>query len=268
VQPDAPSDREPAAVQLPEGPVFVADEGRGPVLLAVHGVPGSHRDFRWLAPVVRERVRIVRPDLPGFGRTELAVSHRPDVRADLLVRVLDALEVERAAVLGHSLGGAVAVALAARHPDRVAGLALLCSVGLRRHRAYSPSARWLARALRVPGLGRALAGPLRRAFVSAGFSRSLSDRTLFESVYAVSEHRFAAHRHACARLVVPTFVAWTANDPMVEPEISRELGAACPSGPRHELASGGHNPQKSHAVELGGWLVTWMDELQSRSPCD
>jgi haloalkane dehalogenase len=63
------SDPPPEVLQLPEGPLAYIDEGprEGRALIAVHGIPGSARDFRYLAPQLSSRVRFVRFDMPGFG---------------------------------------------------------------------------------------------------------------------------------------------------------------------------------------------------------
>jgi len=63
------SDPEPRRAELPHGVVTYTDEGpaEAPVLIAVHGIPGSGRDFRYLAPQLLPARRVVRVDLPGFG---------------------------------------------------------------------------------------------------------------------------------------------------------------------------------------------------------
>jgi pimeloyl-ACP methyl ester carboxylesterase len=110
----------------------VQDEGEGPPVLLVHGFPDSHHLWRHQVPaLVGAGKRVIAPDLRGFGESD-----RPEevddygVRhsvADLLA-VLDALEVERAQVVGHDWGAGVAWALAAFVPQRVERLVVL-SVG-------------------------------------------------------------------------------------------------------------------------------------------
>lgn len=124
VTPSAPSDASPRVLQLAGGPASVVDEGpRGAsALLLVHGAPGSARDFRWLTPALHG-LRVVRVELPGFGGTPL--STQPSVavtdRARFVLEVADALGLSTAALLGHSLGGVVAVAAASLAPERVRG---------------------------------------------------------------------------------------------------------------------------------------------------
>src|SRR5688572_26003759 len=94
---------------LPSATFTYADEGEGPVLLAVHGLPGSHRDFRWLASALAGRVRLVRVDMPGFGATTMREppSKWPELAA-LVVAFAHEVIGGPYAVLGHSFGGPLA----------------------------------------------------------------------------------------------------------------------------------------------------------------
>lgn len=94
-------------------------------LLAVHGITASHRAW----PLVADRLpgtRMIAPDLRGRGGSRgLPGPWGMPQHADDLAALLDAAEIESCLVLGHSMGAFVAVELARRHPDRVAGLVLI-----------------------------------------------------------------------------------------------------------------------------------------------
>jgi len=96
----------------------------GPPLLLIHGAGGSH--LHW-PPQLRRLpgVSVLAPDLPGHGRSEgLGREAIGDYTRDV-VSLLDALGVERTVVGGHSMGGAIAQAMALDHAERVAGLILI-----------------------------------------------------------------------------------------------------------------------------------------------
>lgn len=100
-------------------------ETGAPVLLAVHGITANQHAWR---PVAEQlpTFRVVAPDLRGRGRSaDLPGPYGIARHADDLAATLDALEVERADVVGHSMGGFVALAFAERHPDRLRGLLLV-----------------------------------------------------------------------------------------------------------------------------------------------
>ncbi len=258
-----PSDPPRRTVSLATGPASYTDEGRGPAVVALHGLPGSARDFRWLAPRIAPDARVIRVEMPGFGATpvETAPDLSPTGRARFVLALLDALGVERPVLLGHSMGGVVASAAADLEPDAFRGLALLSSPGLRRHAMLRrlPSGA-LSRLLSRPRLGPAMAPLVRRAFAVAGFPR-YPDAELYRTLHCVAQTSIPEHAARVHRLALPTLVAWCEDDAIIERDIAEELADACPGGPRLCFARGGHNPQKSHAAEIGQTLIGWLGEL-------
>lgn len=98
-----------------------------PVLVLLHGALGSGAGF---ADVVRELspfARVLAPDLPGHGGMPLPARFATDGFVDAVTDVLDREGVERAHVFGYSMGGHVALALALRSPERVAGVMTLAT---------------------------------------------------------------------------------------------------------------------------------------------
>lgn len=111
------------------------DVGSGFPALFIHGSgPGvsAWANWRLVMPPLSERLRIIAPDMVGFGFSE----RRPDLAYGLdtwvaqAIGVLDALGLEQADVVGNSFGGALALAMAIRHPSRVRRLVLMGSVGV------------------------------------------------------------------------------------------------------------------------------------------
>jgi pimeloyl-ACP methyl ester carboxylesterase len=112
------------------------DAGDGPPLLLLHGLGGSTFGFRYLIPLLSPRFRVLAVDLKGFGYSERPPSgdYSLTAQARLVKDLMDALNIERAAVLGHSLGGAVAMHLAVAFPERVERLILVSSASDRETR--------------------------------------------------------------------------------------------------------------------------------------
>lgn len=112
-------------VPVPGGDLTVATWGDGGrAVLAIHGITASH--LAWAEVARLHQGRIIAPDLRGRGgSSELPGPFGMAAHADDCVAVLDALGIERATVVGHSMGGFVAATLAHRHPSRVHDLVLV-----------------------------------------------------------------------------------------------------------------------------------------------
>lgn len=111
------------------------DLGDGEPVVLLHGSgPGvsAYANWRFTIPTLARSRRVIAPDLLGFGRTE--TNHPPavDLRAWVrqVVELADMLGLEQFDVVGNSMGGAIALALAARHPERVRRIVTMGSVGV------------------------------------------------------------------------------------------------------------------------------------------
>ena len=101
------------------------DDGAGDAVVCLHAIGHDARDFTRLRTRLAPRHRVIAIDWPGQGRSPR--DGRPVTAAhyaELLGATLDALDVETCVVVGNSIGGAAAIAWAARHPERVRGLVL------------------------------------------------------------------------------------------------------------------------------------------------
>lgn len=111
------------------------DQGSGQPVLLIHGSgPGvtAWANWRLTMPALAERFRVIAPDMVGFGETQRPEGHQYSMQSWLghLLGLLDALDIEKAHVVGNSFGGALALALAIHAPDRVGRLALMGSAGV------------------------------------------------------------------------------------------------------------------------------------------
>ncbi len=104
------------------------ERGDGRPLVLFHGNGSMIQDFEssGLIDLAAENYRVIVFDRPGFGHSlrPRTVVWTPEIQADLFMKALDRLNVQQAIVLGHSWGASVAVALAKKHPSRVAALVL------------------------------------------------------------------------------------------------------------------------------------------------
>ena len=118
--------------------------GEGPPLVLLHALGESAFDWRWVLLTLAHTHRVYAPDLPGFGYSaKPAADYSPAFFARFVGAYLDALGLERTAVVGNSIGGLAALRLALSEPARVSALGLVASAGLGREITY---------ALRLPTL--------------------------------------------------------------------------------------------------------------------
>lgn len=111
------------------------DLGSGHPLLMIHGSgPGvsAWANWRLVMPELARQARVIAPDMVGFGFTDRPAGQRYDMDSWVrqAVGLLDALGIEKTDLVGNSFGGALALALAIRHPQRVRRLVLMGSVGV------------------------------------------------------------------------------------------------------------------------------------------
>lgn len=242
----------------------LTDEGAGPAVLCVHGLPGSGRDFRWLSPALVARgLRVIRVDLPGFGGASEGPRSESSSVAGLsqyVSEIISALRLEAPTILGHSFGGAVALHVAAHAPSTVGRLALVATIGARRHRGFKQFG-WgieLSRWARDPWMGAPGRWALQAAFRRSGFRHDVDGRSVLRVMSLIDNFDFGQHVAAVARLRVPSAAVWCLDDPLIEAEISEEWAARLPPGPRLSFADGAHNPQKHYAEEIAEALAVWI----------
>ncbi|GII78913.1 2,6-dioxo-6-phenylhexa-3-enoate hydrolase [Sphaerisporangium rufum] len=121
-------------VDVGGSPVHVLQSGTGPAVLMLHGSgPGTTGSGAWAptAQALGTSFHLVAPDQAGFGRTPIPAGARGGLRlwTEQAAALMDTLGAEHYAVVGHSMGGAVALALAAARPRQVTGVVAVATMG-------------------------------------------------------------------------------------------------------------------------------------------
>ena len=111
--------------------VHYTSSGTGPAVVLLHGFLEDLTMWDELEPELTAKNRVIRIDLLGHGRTEnQGEIHSMEDQAEMIKAVLEQLHIDRYAVIGHSMGGYIALALAEMHPDDLLGLCLMNSTSL------------------------------------------------------------------------------------------------------------------------------------------
>jgi 3-oxoadipate enol-lactonase len=241
-------------------------DGEGPAVLFVHGLGGTSTVFQVQADALAERFQVIRPDLSGAGRSPTVGDISVDSHADDLVALLDALGVERAAVVGHSMGTLVARVLAARHPDKVSALALLGAVR-EPSEAVRQAQRDRAAVLREKGTAAVAPGVVANALSEstrrnkpevAAFVRELVMRQDPEGYARICEALAGATDPGPIDPALPLLLITGTDDKVGPPEASEELAAAHGSATVEILAGVGHWTALEDAAATTEHLVKFL----------
>lgn len=249
--------------------------GSGPPVLLLHGFVSSIYSWKEIIPELAERHEVVALDLPPFGGSEIPAELSPTLYEDLVPHVLDALGLDRIAIVGNSLGGAVAIVTAVRHPSRVERLALIDPAGFN----FDPAERpWLLRLVGSPVVSPVVGRlPVRRAVVSLGLQQVLHDddrvtrervdeylapllrpRAVGAAIAVLRERQALGFPAIVSEVRQPTLVIWGAEDTWIPPAHGRRFEEAIRGSRLVTLPGCGHVPQEECADRVLQHLVPFL----------
>jgi pimeloyl-ACP methyl ester carboxylesterase len=241
----------------------------GPPLLFIHGYSDSSFSFSPIRPHLAA-ARCISVDLRGHGQSDKPrLGYTLGEMADDVRQLMDARGIDRAVLVGHSLGSLVAQRLAAFAPKRVAGLVLIGSTVL-------PPVRrgdWLwseISALSAPPTAetpfllelQANPGPLDPAFMATVIDESLRlPLHVWRGVLDEITDRGTAEI-AC-QVTAETLILWGDQDPFFDAQHQAALRAAMPAATFHAFTGVGHNPHWERPSETATLILNFVRELAS-----
>jgi 3-oxoadipate enol-lactonase len=241
----------------------IGGEGVEVVLLG-HGLGGNHAVWYQQMPVLAERYRVVTWDQRGFGMsTNRAGASGPPAAVDDLHALLDHLGVERAHLVGQSMGGWAVVGFALRSPERVRSLVLADTTGGIVNDAVTNALSTPSRRTVEPGVigSHRAVGPAldrTRAFLYqqlGGFRGEIDEADmigkLFSTNYALDE---------VAGLTMPVLCVVGADDDLMPPAAVREVAGVLKDARVVEIPGAGHSP---YFEQPGAWNAAVLDFLAS-----
>ncbi|GAC1342344.1 MAG: hypothetical protein NVSMB29_13930 [Candidatus Dormibacteria bacterium] len=264
---------------LPWGRLRVWQGGSGSPLVALHGLGGSGRYWEGLAAAVGREFTVVAPDHAGFGHSDKPqLTYDRRFHLDNLDALVDQVAGQTAVTLvGHSMGGVVAALWAARHPHRVAALALVATpfpsgeVPRGTQQTQARDQRPLQQ--RVYGSFQVLWPLLTRPFFSRTFPRAVIDDYMRHSLpgYWGTAQSFlwdpgAGHELLPLRgLADAPMLILTASDDRRVPARDADRWSELLPRAQREVTTGGHQLLlRSHFAPLATWLRETTRERPSR----
>jgi pimeloyl-ACP methyl ester carboxylesterase len=265
--------------------------GHGPLLVLVHGITNSSASWEPVLATLARRFTVIAPDLLGHGDSaKPRGDYSLGANASLLRDVMLALGHERATIVGHSLGGGIAMQMAYQFPERVERLVLVSSGGLGRH--VTP----LLRAVALPGAELVLpllaSEPILNAgakvgrwlgrigvrlgsdagAMAAGFA-SLQDfearRAFVHTARAVIDaggQRVNATDKLYLAEAVPTLILWGDRDPIIPARHGIRAHELMPGSRLRVFAGAGHFPHHDDPAGFAAAIAEFVDTTQPSEP--
>lgn len=271
------------------GPVEYAIRGTGAPVLVVHGAGGGFDQGLDIgAGLVERGLSVIAMSRFGYLRTPLPEDASAEVQADAHAALLDALHIEKVAVLGVSAGAPSAMQFALRHPKHVSSLVLLVPAAYADERAakeaaprHTPAvfatalrsdflwwlACWLARRL----LYRAVLGTPPDVIDAAGDAGRHRADAMLDAILPVSARRLGLlndarvvaglERYELERIAVPTLAISAADDLYGTAAAAREIAARVPGG-RLVLFTGGGHLCAGHGPEVDRLIADFCERKE------
>ena len=271
-------------IEVRHVPTYLYDAGEGPPVVLVHGYGDTADSWRRVVPGLLARHRVIAIDVPPFGRSD-----DPDVPQllefykEFFPELFARLEIDRATVIGHSLGGAIALHVALARPELVERLGLVAPAGLGKappwwwHLMSGHKLVW-HHALRVPS-------PLTPLLVRHGLKRFLDWRLVYDHTKLGHDIRYIVDMHGSPRdldkllkagrcciqsytgrlledsgaLEMPIWMAWGRHDGLVPSQHAVSFGQVHPNATVHLFEECGHYPHIELPARFNRLLREWME---------
>ncbi|MBX3235668.1 MAG: alpha/beta hydrolase [Nitrospiraceae bacterium] len=263
------------------------DEGEGSPVILLHGFGGSMWQWEYQQRPLSARFRIITPDLLGSGLSDKPdIAYTPDEMVAALRGFMEALGLERATLVGNSMGGGLAIGMTLTHPERVERLILIDSLPDRvRERLTSPLMQraidtrvpvWLAQVgnwLFGGGTTDAILKEIvhdHRLLTPSVLDRSNRNRQrpgLLRPLMAIRdslpqwESGFAGRIN---RVSCPTLILWGEHDRLFPPQVGRDIQAMIPGAQFAVIADAGHIPQWERPDIVNGHILSFLAALTER----
>jgi pimeloyl-ACP methyl ester carboxylesterase len=282
----------PPLVQIREVPVgrhriSTLSMGQGPDVLLLHGLGGTRASFFDTAAALSSRYRIHAPDLPGFGSSckPALGAYNPRWFAEQMLGLMDELGIERAHVIGNSMGGRIAIEMGLLSPERVHGLGLLCPAVAWIRRGLHPIVRLLRPEFGLlphqfrrsmvasqfwsmfcdgdvidPAVGDLMVDEFRRIYHTAGARYAFLASA--RNIYLESPHGKRGFYPRLAELQPPAMFIWGTHDSLVPSKFARHVHKWLPSARQVTLENCGHVPQVERPEETHRLLTDFFADVE------
>lgn len=253
------------------------EEEKGPPIVMVHGLMGQMRNFSHsLAERLAKDHRVILVDRPGWGYSKLT-GPRPGIaaQAGMIAALIEQLGLEKPLLVGHSMGGAVSLALALDHPELVRGLALIAPYtqpvdrppqvfeglvvppGLRGPLAWTVAVPIAMRTGKAKSVEVFSPDPVPADFATrGGGALTVRPASFLQGTFEIGIARAEMERQTprYGEIRLPVAILYGRQDALLDPELHGTKTAEAIPGATIEMIDGGHMLPVAHVAETEGWL--------------
>ena len=247
--------------------------GQGPTIVLLHGIGASVYTWRLLIPLLSHRYQVIAVDLPGFGRSsKIAVeSYDLDQQTARLQLLLDALNIKECMVVGSSMGGALALWLGLKNPERVKRVVTLApAIDPRLVPLKLASLAWTSPFFKATAANRYVFSYLlgrimsKRELINAEtiaeylspYQDPAAVHAFLKATSSIRDHRLLMELKT---LVPPLLVLWGKRDLVVREKNVKKLIQQIPHATYHIHESGGHHLQEDDPVWVAEFIQKFFD---------
>ena len=236
------------------------EEGEGPVLMLLHGLFGAMSNFRGIFDAFSSRYRVIIPLIPIYEQTKVKSS--VEGYSKYIEEFVDFKQIDKATLLGNSLGGHIALVYSLRRPEKVESLILTGSSGLFESGMGSGFPR--------RGSYEYVAEKVAYTF----YSPEVATKELIDDVFGIVNDNYktlrvlkvarSAQRHNMRddlhRIHVPTLLIWGLNDNITPPHVAHEFDKLIPDTELKFIDKCGHAPMMEHPEIFNQYLEDFLNK--------
>jgi pimeloyl-ACP methyl ester carboxylesterase len=248
--------------------IHYLEAGTGPTIVLLHGLGGNSGDFTMNVTSLARKFRVVVPDQLGFGRSDKPlIEYRIGTYVDFLDRFLSSLKIERASLVGNSLGGWIAASYTLAHPSRVerlvlidaAGFALPAGFDTKQLNGLNPSTRdGIKQLIERAFYNSAFFGS--DAFVDAALSQRINsgDGFTIKSVINLIARREESIDDRLGAIKQPTLIIWGRQDGIVPLADGERFQREIPGSRLVVFDRCGHLPQVEKPLDFNNAVMGFL----------
>lgn len=253
------------------------DEGEGPAVLLIHGIPTRREMWRKVIPALAENHRVIAPDLLNYGRSARPETADVSINAQqrIMLGLLDALGIARADVVAHDIGGGVAQLMAVNRPERVGRLVLIDAVSF--DSWPIPEFEPLQQEGAEDEMSLDEFTSMMRGFLPQGvvdkavmtdevidlylepWSSEHGKRAFFRNLRRLNSEYTLAIADELAHLPHETLILWGREDPFQKPEYADRLARTIPRAEKVLIDDTGHWLIEEKPDEVTRHISTFLD---------